>query len=82
MRKLNSAKRTAIKLVGAHTDVVSRRERNVTVTATVTEPTAKSQTYTGWNGCFFKQSNRVVAVFVKRGSRCIEFGAAHGTCSA
>ena len=81
MRMLKSAKRSSVKLMGAHTDVVSRRERPV-VTTTVTAPTTKRQAYTGWAGGFYKQSNRVVAVFVKRGSRCVQFGAAHGTCSA
>ena len=83
MRKLKTAKKSNIKLIGAHTDVVSRRKRPVVVTTTVTAVTdSKHQSYTGWCGCFHKHSNRVVAVFIKRGNRAIPFSAAHGTCSA
>lgn len=82
MRKLKAAKKSNIKLIGAHSDVVSHRERPVVTTAVTAVTDSKRQTYTGWCGCFRKQSNRVVAVFVKRGSHVIPFSAAHGTCSA
>ena len=73
MRKLKAAKKSNIKLIGAHSNVV---------TATVTAQPTNRQPYTGWSGRFHKHSNRIVAVFIKRDHRAIPFSAAHGTCSA